>query len=103
MRTPPSKTVPVPSTQTAAAPSRARFLTNGRRRDTATPQLTSRERSLLALLETELSYTQIATRLGMRPNTMKSHIKNIFEKTGVRSRHAVVAWHLRRLLTPQGD
>lgn len=67
------------------------------------PQLTSRERSLIALLETNLSYTQIAARLGMRPNTMKSHMKNIFEKVGVRSRHGVVAWHLRRLLTPQGD
>jgi len=103
MRTPSSKTVPVPSRKTADAPSRARFLTNGRRRDTATSQLTSRERSLLALLETELSYTQIATRLGMRPNTMKSHMKSIFAKLGVHSRHGAVAWHLRRLLTPQGD
>ncbi len=65
--------------------------------------LTRRETHLLALLETELRYSEIAARLGVSPNTMKSHVKSIFLKLGVKSRHGAVAWHLRRLLTPQGD
>jgi len=103
MTTPSSMTAPVPAFMKSNAKPATRVLSGRQESDASTPRLTSREESLVALLETEMSYTQIAVRLGMRPNIMKTHLKNIFEKLGARSRHGVVAWHLRRLLTPQGD
>ena len=103
MTTPSSMPAPVPAIKKSNAKPATCVLSRRQESDSSTPRFTSREKSLIALLETELSYGEIAARSGMRPNTMKSHMKNIFEKVGVRSRHGVVAWHLRNLLTPQGD
>ena len=84
----------------------SRAVGNRRRQTTGVslpPGLTRRESALLDLLETELSYAQLAMRLGIRRNTLKSHLKNLFGKLGVRSRHSAVAFYLRQLLTPGGD
>ena len=58
--------------------------------------LTNREREILALLADGLGNKQIATRLGISPNTVKTHLELLFEKIGVRSRAEAVATGVRR-------
>ena len=61
-----------------------------------TPSLTNREREILALLADGLGNKQIAARLGVSPNTVKTHLELLFEKIGVRSRAEAVAVGVRR-------
>jgi PAS domain S-box-containing protein len=64
------------------------------RRDPANNyHLTHRETQVLRLLAKGYSNTQIASRLGISPHTVKSHVINIFNKLGVNDRiqAAVVA------------
>jgi DNA-binding CsgD family transcriptional regulator len=58
--------------------------------------LTNREREILALLADGLGNKQIATRLGISPNTVKTHLELLFDKIGVRSRAEAVAVGVRR-------
>lgn len=60
------------------------------------PSLTNREREILALLADGLGNKQIATRLGISPNTVKTHLELLFDKIGVRSRAEAVAVGVRR-------
>lgn len=48
--------------------------------------LTAREQQVLALVERGMKNKEIATALGIRPGTVKIHLKHIFEKTGVHGR-----------------
>lgn len=50
------------------------------------PALTSRERQVLELVAQGLKNREIGHELGIRPGTVKVHLKHIFEKTGVRGR-----------------
>jgi DNA-binding CsgD family transcriptional regulator len=45
-----------------------------------------REQQVLELVEQGLKNREIARELGIRPGTVKIHLKHIFEKTGVRGR-----------------
>ena len=66
-------------------------------RSTAPPlPLTSRERDVLALLADGLGNKQIAARLGISPNTVKTHLELLFERLGVSSRAEAVAVGVRR-------
>lgn len=58
--------------------------------------LTNRERQILALLADGLGNKQIATRLGISPNTVKTHLELLFEKLGVSSRAEAVATGVKR-------
>lgn len=53
-------------------------------------ELTSREQQVLELVEQGLRNKEIARELGIRPGTVKIHLKHIFEKTGVRGRYGLV-------------
>ncbi len=67
------------------------------RRDIAIgPLLTNRERDVLALLADGLGNKQIAARLGISQNTVKTHLELLFEKLGVSSRTEAVASGVRR-------
>ncbi len=67
------------------------------RRDDATGvALTNREREILALLADGLGNKQIAARLGISANTVKTHLELLFEKLGVSSRAEAVATGVRR-------
>ena len=67
------------------------------RRDTIVGTvLTSREREVLALLADGLANKQIAARLGISTNTVKTHLELLFEKLGVSSRAEAVATGVRR-------
>ena len=58
--------------------------------------LTNRERQVLALLADGLGNKQIAARLQISANTVKTHLELLFEKLGVSSRAEAVAIGVKR-------
>ena len=58
--------------------------------------LTVRERELLAALANGLSNLQIASRIGISRNTVKYHLKNLYDKLGVNNRAMAVALYMSR-------
>lgn len=63
-------------------------------------ELTAREQQVLELVEQGFKNKEIAQDLGIRPGTVKIHVKHIFEKTGVRGRYglALNVWRDRSLV-----
>ena len=64
--------------------------------ESAEPLLTNRERQVLGLLADGLGNKQIAARLGISTNTVKTHLELLFDKLGVSSRTEAVATAARR-------
>ena len=70
-------------------------------RDTPRPEryarseLTPREQQVLDLVEAGMKNREIARELGIRPGTVKIHLKHIFEKTGVRGRYGLALNNIR--------
>ena len=64
------------------------------------PDLTEREREVLALMIEGLNNTQIAGRLTVSPSTIKSHVSNILAKLGVASRTEAVSFARRNEIIP---
>jgi len=58
--------------------------------------LTNREHEILALLADGLGNKQIAARLGISTNTVKTHLELLFEKLDVSSRAEAVARGIKR-------
>ena len=58
-------------------------------------ELTAREQQVLELVEQGFKNKEIARELGIRPGTVKIHLKHIFEKTGVRGRYGLALNGLR--------
>lgn len=56
--------------------------------------LTTRERELLAALSNGWSNLQIAHRIGISRNTVKYHLKNLYDKLGVSNRAMAVALYV---------
>ena len=52
-------------------------------------ELTPREHQVLELVEQGMKNKDIGRELGIRPGTVKIHLKHIFEKTGVRGRYGL--------------
>jgi DNA-binding NarL/FixJ family response regulator len=66
-------------------------------------KLTAREAQVLALIATGHTNTQIARLLVVSPSTVKTHINNIFTKTGISDRaHAVQYAYHHQLADPGG-
>jgi two-component system nitrate/nitrite response regulator NarL len=51
--------------------------------------LTARELQVVELVEQGMKNRDIAASLGIRPGTVKIHLKHIFEKTGIRGRYGL--------------
>ena len=60
--------------------------------------LTERERALLALLAQGHSNKQLALDLDISINTVKFHLRNLFEKLAVRNRSQAVAFYYSALM-----
>ncbi len=60
------------------------------------PTLTGREREVLVLIASGASAPQIGRELHLSTGTVKTHLKNLYEKLGVRDRAAAVAEAMRR-------
>lgn len=58
--------------------------------DTPFPELTTREREVLALVAMGLTNTAIAERLVLSPKTIRNHVSNIFGKLQVADRAAAI-------------
>jgi DNA-binding NarL/FixJ family response regulator len=58
--------------------------------------LTPRERQVLELVEQGMKNREIARELGIRPGTVKIHLRHIFEKTGVHGRYGLALNGFRR-------
>lgn len=56
----------------------------------AVHELTPRERNITHLVLRGAPTTEIASALGIAPQTVQQHLKSIFDKTGTRSRRALV-------------
>jgi two-component system nitrate/nitrite response regulator NarL len=63
-------------------------------------RLSAREQQILELVKCGFRNKDIAQELGIREGTVKIHLRNIFEKTGVRSRHALAIRDLCDLGSP---
>ena len=65
-------------------------------RELVVPVLTPKETAVLKLLATGGSYAEIAGDLGIELNTVRTHIRSIYEKLGVENRAEAVnlAWNL---------
>ena len=59
--------------------------------NTPMSQLTTRERELLSVLADGWTNLQIATRTGISENTVKYHLRNLYDKLDVRNRAMAVA------------
>jgi two-component system, NarL family, nitrate/nitrite response regulator NarL len=62
------------------------------------PLLSERESEVLRLIAAGLSAPEIAAQLFISPATVRTHVKNLFEKLGVSDRAAAVAEGMRRRL-----
>src|SRR5690606_17173638 len=59
------------------------------------PELTPREREVVALLAEGLTNAQLAERLYISPRTAAVHVSNVLAKLGMGSRTEVAAWAIR--------
>ncbi|HEY3268899.1 MAG TPA: response regulator transcription factor [Armatimonadota bacterium] len=59
------------------------------------PSITTRETQILTLLTRGLSNCEIATKLGIQENTVKSHLSRLFEKLGVTDRLQAALYGVR--------
>jgi two-component system, NarL family, nitrate/nitrite response regulator NarL len=69
-----------------------------RQRGRLRSELTAREQQVLELVEQGMRNKDIAVELGIRPGTVKIHLKHIFEKTGVRGRYGLALTGLQQKL-----
>lgn len=56
------------------------------------PDLTDREQAVLRLVARGLANKQIASRLGIREGTVKTHLSNAFQRIGVADRTSAAMW-----------
>lgn len=59
------------------------------------PDLTRREQSVLGMLAEGKSYADVGTRLGVSENTVRSHVRSIYDKLGASSKTEAVMTALR--------
>lgn len=67
------------------------FKTRAEIKDSTTEQISPREQEVLGLLVQGLNYRQIAEQIFISPETVRNHIRNIYEKLHVHSRSEAVS------------
>jgi DNA-binding NarL/FixJ family response regulator len=71
---------------------------NSPRRATGLHELTAREREVLHLVAQGLTNPQVARQLGIKPETVKTHLNTILSKLGLTSRVAATRYALEHNL-----
>jgi DNA-binding NarL/FixJ family response regulator len=66
-------------------------------------RITPREHQVLGLLVDGAGTREMARRMGVSTNTVRTHVQNILEKFQVNSRLEAVAFAVRHRLVPQGE
>lgn len=66
-------------------------------------QLTPREGEVVALLLANYKVAAMSEKLGVAASTVRTHLRNIYEKLGVNSQAEVAAWALQAGFEPFGD
>jgi DNA-binding NarL/FixJ family response regulator len=79
------------------APKAAQALVAARAEQQGEPELTPREREVLALLADGLPNKLIARRLDISEKTVKAHLTNIFQRIGVSDRTQAALWAQRQM------
>ena len=59
-------------------------------------RMTPREREVIALIAEGMSNKEIAQRMGIATDTVKSHVRNVMDKLALRSRLQIAAYALRQ-------
>lgn len=77
-----------------------RWMTLYRKVDGDGPELSRRELEVLGKLARGLPNAEIASELYVSENTVRFHLKNIYEKLGVTNRTEAVAWWFNQGRTP---
>jgi LuxR family maltose regulon positive regulatory protein len=96
----PDRTGPTPS-PAAATPS-PRWSTGDSTFAALAADLTERERTILTLLASHLSFPEIGAELHISRHTVKSHVRHVYEKLGASSRSGAVRIARSRGMLPDG-
>lgn len=72
-----------------------RWMSTFRRQADDAPQLSDREQEVLRHLARGLPNSEIGTALSVSENTVRFHLKNIYEKLSVSNRTEAVAWYFQ--------
>jgi DNA-binding NarL/FixJ family response regulator len=83
--------VMAPGMEQDAVAALGRFARRAREGAAVSSGLTRRERQILGLLSESLTMQQIATRLGISPRTVETHVAKLYRKLGVRTRVQAVS------------
>lgn len=89
------KTAPIAELLDAIRSAAGGRLAFGVRPGTGAPPLSTREREVVVAIVDGLSNDETATRLGMAPKTVESHLRRIFERHGLASRTELATRALR--------
>jgi len=80
-----------PALEQAAVMELGRFAKQAREGSEMAASLTRRELQILELISTGLTMRQTATRLGISPRTVETHVAKLYRKLAVRTRVQAVA------------
>lgn len=70
-------------------------------RSTESGELSARENEVLALVSKGCTNPEIASKLSVSENTIRFHLKNIFEKLQVTNRTEAAAWYFKQQMPPE--
>ena len=87
-----ARVLPAPMTGTLFSQIARVAINRGREAALEAVRMTQREREVIALIAVGLSNKEIAHRLGIATDTVKSHVRNVMEKLALHSRLQIAAY-----------
>jgi len=87
-----ARVLPAPMTGTLFSQIARVAVKRGREAALESVRMTQREREIIALIAVGMSNKEIAQRLGIATDTVKSHVRNVMEKLALHSRLQIAAY-----------